>query len=100
MRERFADEAPWVVVLADRRPSMALYREPYPWLRKFEASEHAVEIVLRSALAARACPPTSTSSTASPTGARRAHGQELWHGEERARFNAPEDALGWGLARP
>jgi uncharacterized protein (DUF58 family) len=56
VRERFADEAPWVVVLADRRPSMALYDEPFPWLRKFEALEQAVGIILRSALAARSLP--------------------------------------------
>src|SRR6185312_5469067 len=34
VRERFADEAPRVVVLCDRRPSMALYPPPLPWLDK------------------------------------------------------------------
>src|SRR5215213_6155729 len=56
VRERIADEAPWVVVLADRRPSMSLYAEPFPWLRKWEALEQAVDIILRSALAARSLP--------------------------------------------
>ena len=72
VRERFAEEAPWVVVLADRRPSMALYAEPFPWLRKFEALEQAVDIVLRSALAARSLPAYVDSPTARCTGARRA----------------------------
>ena len=34
VRERYSEEAPGVVVLADRRPSMALYGDPFPWLRK------------------------------------------------------------------
>ena len=34
VRERYAEEAPRVVVLCDRRPSMALYEPPFPWLSK------------------------------------------------------------------
>src|SRR5437867_7518827 len=37
VRERYAEEAPRVVVLADRRPSMSLYGEPFPWLSKSAA---------------------------------------------------------------
>jgi uncharacterized protein (DUF58 family) len=33
VRERFADEAPRVVALCDRRPAMALYPPGLPWLR-------------------------------------------------------------------
>ena len=34
VREHFADEAPRVVVLCDRRPSMSLYPPGWPWLEK------------------------------------------------------------------
>jgi uncharacterized protein (DUF58 family) len=37
VREDFADEAPRAVVVADRRPSMALYPDELPWLSKPEA---------------------------------------------------------------
>ena len=45
VREDFADEAPRLVVLADRSPSMALYPEDLPWLSKpraLDAVWHAV----------------------------------------------------------
>jgi hypothetical protein len=34
VRERFAEEAPRVVILCDRRPEMSLYPESLPWLSK------------------------------------------------------------------
>jgi Protein of unknown function DUF58 len=34
VRERFAEEAPRVVIVCDRRPEMALYQEALPWLSK------------------------------------------------------------------
>jgi hypothetical protein len=34
IRERFAEEAPRVVIVCDRRPEMALYPESLPWLSK------------------------------------------------------------------
>jgi uncharacterized protein DUF58 len=34
VRERFAEEAPRVVIVCDRRPEMALYPETLPWLSK------------------------------------------------------------------
>src|SRR3989440_6296171 len=37
VREHFAEEAPRVVVVADRRPAMALYPPELPFLRKDEA---------------------------------------------------------------
>ena len=32
VREHYAEEAPRVVVLADRRPSMSVFSEQWPWL--------------------------------------------------------------------
>ena len=34
MRERFAEEAPLVAIVLDRRPSMGIYERPSPWLDK------------------------------------------------------------------
>lgn len=53
VRERFADEAPRVVALCDRRPAMALYPEGLPWLRKPDAMRLALELIATSAFRAR-----------------------------------------------
>jgi uncharacterized protein (DUF58 family) len=53
VRERYAEEAPRVAVLCDRRPEMALYPEPLPWLSKPQALQVAVELILDSTAAAR-----------------------------------------------
>jgi uncharacterized protein (DUF58 family) len=54
VRERFAEEAPRVVVLCDLSASMALYPPPFPWLAKAAAAREAVELIVRSATAGRA----------------------------------------------
>ncbi len=53
VREHFADEAPRVVVVCDRRPSMSLFPEGWPWLSKPDAIRNAVELIGSSATAAR-----------------------------------------------
>jgi hypothetical protein len=53
VRERFAEEAPRVVCVVDRRPSMALYPEGLPWLSKPEALQVVVAAVAASTFAAR-----------------------------------------------
>jgi uncharacterized protein (DUF58 family) len=53
VRERFADEAPRVVALCDRRPAMALYPDGLPWLHKPEAMQVALELIATSAFRAR-----------------------------------------------
>jgi uncharacterized protein (DUF58 family) len=52
VRERYAEEAPRVVVLRDARPSMFLYPPPLPWLRKDAAVDAAVDCILTSAAVA------------------------------------------------
>jgi uncharacterized protein (DUF58 family) len=52
VRERFAEEAPKVVLVCDRRPEMACYGPPLPWLDKPKAMRTVVELVLASAGAA------------------------------------------------
>ena len=54
VRERFADEAPRVVVVVDRRPSMGLYPGWAPWLSKPDAVRVATRAIVDSAMAARA----------------------------------------------
>lgn len=52
VRERFAEEAPKIIIVCDRRPQMAHFATPLPWLDKPEAMSHTVELVLASAGAA------------------------------------------------
>ena len=54
VREHFAEEAPRVVVLCDRRPSMSLFPAGWPWLEKPEALRVILRLIGDSALAAQA----------------------------------------------
>ena len=51
---RFRDESPRAVVVSDRRPAMALYAPPLPWLSKRDALAAAVRVIADSTIAARA----------------------------------------------
>jgi uncharacterized protein (DUF58 family) len=53
VREFFAERAPRVVLVCDRRPSLGIYRAPLPWLDKSAAIAVTVELVAASARAAR-----------------------------------------------
>lgn len=53
VREHFAEEAPRVVVLCDRRPSMSLFDEKWPWLQKPRAIRESIRLIGDSASAAR-----------------------------------------------
>jgi len=97
VREHFADEAPRVVVLCDRRPSMSVFPDGWPWLSKPAAIRNAVTLIGSSATAARGLlgyfdeadgdaywhPPRSSHAYGSP---------ELDRG-----FGAPEDTPARGL---
>jgi uncharacterized protein (DUF58 family) len=50
VRERFADEMPTVVVVADRRPEMALYGNGLPWLEKPAALRAVAAVLVASAI--------------------------------------------------
>ncbi|HSI97766.1 MAG TPA: DUF58 domain-containing protein [Gaiellaceae bacterium] len=52
VRERFAEEAPRVVVVCDRRPGMACFETPLPWLDKPRAMRNLFELILASAAGA------------------------------------------------
>jgi uncharacterized protein (DUF58 family) len=49
VRERYADEGPRLVVVADRRPELSYFAPPLPWLDKGAAMRATMEIVLASA---------------------------------------------------
>src|SRR5262249_21093346 len=109
LREHYADEAPRVVVVADRRPEMQLFPQGLPWLRKGEAQRAGIELIRASTIEAHGflgyldygdgdgepfwLPPQS---------------QSLWEyldrEEEGAPFRAPpssiEDAFEFLLAHP
>jgi uncharacterized protein (DUF58 family) len=98
VRERFADEAPRVVVLADRRPSMSIPASAFRQLDKPEALLTALDLIGASAIAAR-----------SLTGyLDYAEGEPYWRPprtEHRAEpgtfereFHAPEDTVSLGLS--
>jgi uncharacterized protein (DUF58 family) len=50
VRERYAEEAPRVVIVCDRRPGMAAFGAPLPWLDKAAAMRHAADLIIESAL--------------------------------------------------
>jgi hypothetical protein len=50
VRERFAEETPRMVILADRRPEMALFPRELPWLHKPAAMSHASDVLVASAV--------------------------------------------------
>jgi|SRR5579884_476810 len=54
VREFYADEAPAVAIVCDRRPAMAINVAPSPWLDKRHAAETAVALIAASAAAERA----------------------------------------------
>jgi len=97
VRERFADEAPRVVVLCDRRPSMSIAESPFRHLDKPSAILTALDLIGASAHAAR-----------SLTGyVDQAHGDIYWRPPRSERiaepgtfdrpFRAPQDTVSRGL---
>jgi uncharacterized protein (DUF58 family) len=93
VRERFADEAPRVIAVCDRRPEMSLFPDWLPWLSKPETVRSATLMIADSTTAVRGLggyldlaegdifwrPPRSQ--------------HEEWRLERRRPFRAPEDNL-------
>lgn len=80
VRERFADEAPRVVVLCDRRPSMAIRESAFRRLDKPHAILTTLDLIGASAHAAR-----------SPTGyVDHAHGEISWQPPRSERVTEPD----------
>lgn len=49
VREHYADEAPRVVIVCDRRPGMSFFSPPLPWVDKGEAMRRAARLIMESA---------------------------------------------------
>lgn len=106
MRERYAEEAPRVVVVADWRPSMGVYAPPFPWLSKPAAARSAIELIVESAAAAAASVAYLDFAGSGTRG-----GEPFWLAPssravwqriesrlaEIVTYDAPEDALDLGL---
>ena len=95
VRELFAEEAPVVAIVLDRRPSMGLYAPPSPWLDKPGTVEIAVRSIVASADEARAVVGLFDGA---PRGAQllqpvRGRSQVVLAHVARARLDAPERAL-------
>jgi uncharacterized protein (DUF58 family) len=97
VRERFADEAPRVVVLADRRPSMGIRASRFRPLDKPQAILTAVELIGASAIAARSLTGYLDYAEGAPywRPPRTEHRAEP--GTFERDFRAPEDTVSRGL---
>jgi uncharacterized protein (DUF58 family) len=97
VREHYAEESPRVVVVADRRPTMAIGPPPRSRLRKPEALAHALELIAASAGAARSLLGSLDYADAEPSW--RPPRSEHQHAPALAgRFRAPEDSVELALA--
>jgi uncharacterized protein (DUF58 family) len=96
VRERYADEAPRVLVVCDRRPTMALYGPPFPWLDKRRALAAATRSIAASAVAARSDFGYLDHTLTLPrwTESGRAAPQLLAERVQQAAFDAPRESLG------
>lgn len=98
VRERFADEAPRVVVVCDRRPEMELYPGELPFLSKKAAMHAAAEIVAESTIKARGFVGYLDYADGEPFWRPPGSKQAFWHVSERDaeadRYDAPADTLG------
>jgi uncharacterized protein (DUF58 family) len=54
VRQYYAEIAPRVIIVVDRRPSMGLYPSELPWLSKPDVQREAITAIVAAALAARA----------------------------------------------
>jgi uncharacterized protein (DUF58 family) len=98
VREHYAEESPRVVVVADRRPAMALQAPPRGRLRKHEALTHAIELISASAAVSRSLVGylDFMGGTAFWKAPRTEH--QKWFERGDAAFDAPEDTLDRSLA--
>jgi uncharacterized protein (DUF58 family) len=101
VRERFAEEAPRVVVVADRRPEMAFFRPPLPWLDKAAAMRETIELIIQSAALVGGFIGYVDLAEGEPYWLPPQGGRRLWElREERlpsAVFDAPRGSVGDGI---
>jgi hypothetical protein len=104
VRERYAEEAPRVVLVCDRRPAMSLYPAGYPWLSKPQVMLEAGSMIADSTAKARGLigyldyASGQDGNGAGPPFWRPPHGQtDFWRVKEShllwPQYLAPEDNL-------
>jgi hypothetical protein len=100
VRERYAEEAPRVVIVCDRRPAMSLYPTGLPWLSKPQAMLEAGSLIADSTAKARGLIGYLDFATANGAGPfwRPPHAQqEFWRVKEShltfPAYGAPDDNL-------
>jgi uncharacterized protein (DUF58 family) len=93
VREHYAEEAPRVVVLVDRRPSMSFFPEGWPWLRKPQALAECVRLIGASAIAARGLLGYLDEADGDPTWLPPRGSHELYEIEGERPFQASPDTL-------
>ena len=100
VRDRAADEAPRVALLCDRRPAMALYGPPFPWLDKAAALAEAASAIVASAVFARSDVASLDYAGGGPywlPPGRREQPSLIADRQREAPFDAPEDSVERGL---
>jgi uncharacterized protein (DUF58 family) len=97
VREHYAEEAPRVVCLADRRPSMSVFSEEWPWLQKPRALREAVRLIGASAVAARGLLGYLDEAEGEEHWLPPRSSHELFALERERPFGAPADTLERGL---
>ncbi|HEY3922067.1 MAG TPA: DUF58 domain-containing protein [Gaiellaceae bacterium] len=113
VRERHAEEMSRVVLVIDRRPSMALYPDELPWLNKPRAVEFVTDLLVASALNQRGLvgyldlgSHANGHEAGTPFWQRPRSQLSTWQGDLRERvldylsggFDAPDDGLERALA--
>ena len=94
VREHFAEEAPRVVIVADRRPEMSLFPTWLPWLSKPDAVRIAALLIADSAVAARGYSGYLDFAGGGEAYWRPPRSQhDDWRTEPRRPFGAPQDTI-------
>jgi uncharacterized protein (DUF58 family) len=93
VRERFADEAPRVVIVCDRRPEMGAFPSHLPWLSKPDAVRTAALMIADSTVAARGYTGYLDFAEGERYWRAPRSQHEDWRIEARRPFGAPEDTL-------
>jgi uncharacterized protein (DUF58 family) len=93
VRERFADEAPRVIIICDRRPEMGAFPTHLPWLSKPEAVRTATLMIADSTVAARGYTGYLDFAEGERYWRAPRSQHEDWRLEARRPFGAPQDTL-------
>jgi hypothetical protein len=96
VRDHYADESLRVVTVLDRRPEMALFPPPFPWLEKARAAAEAAALIAASTVAARGAPGLLDLAGDSPVWLKprgRNATQIRLHVAATPRFDAPANVL-------